>query len=498
MPRGLDRLKRNTDLTMPESSSSRSTCSSGSDNSTYSKSGERGSNGNRSGKSGHNKSTFWGGGGGGGSSSKKKTDSAPKIPSRMVSPMPQPRTIGRKPRRRGSLGGTPSKPKESTIAEEAVHSPQFRQTKRIVEDATAVVVSSSSGPSQEEMDVYGYGYGAPDDAAPTPKLVVGSGRTPRRSSMKGSKLSSRSSQEDADKYGYGYGAPDDPVPTPRLVVGSGRTPRRSSMKGGSNSKLSSGPSQADMDKYGYGDASPDGPAETTYDDLAPSSERRLVVGSGRAPRRSSLKCSKSDHGPSLYGQKQRRSSLGFSDDGSSDGSFACGGTDGGKKPSSKRRGSITFADYDAIQEVEPVKNLTSSHNDLWYKPEEIREINQHNRYMVDVAKSGEVKDRKLCIRGLESFLVPSRERKARQNKIWDLIMMIQDHQWENGVVDEEVMSRVLSQLSRDDTEMAATRAVQDATDTIKYLTKGSKKSSSSSSSSSSSRRDRPRRRQSLG
>eukprot|EP00529_Nitzschia_sp_RCC80_P024523 CAMPEP_0113482252 /NCGR_PEP_ID=MMETSP0014_2-20120614/22823_1 /TAXON_ID=2857 /ORGANISM="Nitzschia sp." /LENGTH=446 /DNA_ID=CAMNT_0000375763 /DNA_START=380 /DNA_END=1720 /DNA_ORIENTATION=+ /assembly_acc=CAM_ASM_000159 len=446
MPRGLDRLKRNTDLTMPESSS-RST-SSGSDESTYSKSDKRGSN--RSGKSGHNKSSFWGGGGGSSSSSssKKKTDSAPQIPSRMVSPMPQPRTIGRKPRRRGSLGGTPStsrRSKENTIAEEAMDSAQFRPTKRIVEDATAVV--ASSGPSPEEMDVYGYGYGAPDDA----------------------------------------------VPAPKLVVGSGRTPRRSSMKGGSNSKSSSVPSQSDMDKYGYGDAAPDEPAETTYDDLAPPSERRLVVGSGRAPRRSSLKCSKSDQGLSLYGQKQRRSSLGFSDDGSSDGGF-----DGGKKPSSKRRGSITFADYDAIQEVEPVKNLTSSHNDLWYKPEEIREINQHNRYMVDVAKSGEVKDRKLCIRGLESFLVPSRERKARQNKIWDLIMMIQDHQWENGVVDEEVMSRVLSQLSRDDTEMAATRAVQDATDTIKYLTKGSKKSSSSSSSSSSSRRDRPRRRQSLG
>jgi hypothetical protein len=274
------------------------------------------------------------------------------------------------------------------------------------------------------------------------------------------------------------------------------------------SSMPTGPSQEDMDKYGYGCAAPDGcdyydydPADNniTFEALAPPT-CKLVVGAGKAPRRSSLKLSsKSDH--DVYtGRQRRRSSLSAGDTSSGGDSFSGdsvessnsshGSAGGGGRTRTKRRASIKFADYDAVLEVEPVKNLASQKADLWYDSKEMREINDHNRYMVDVAKSGEIKDRKLCIRGLESFLVPSKERRAQQKKIWDSVMMIQDHQWQHGIVDDEIMSKVCRKFTRDDSEIAATRANEDARDTIKYLAKSSKKSSS--------RRDRPGRRQSLG
>jgi hypothetical protein len=269
-----------------------------------------------------------------------------------------------------------------------------------------------------------------------------------------------------------------------------------------------GPSQEDMDKYGYDCAAPDNcdyydydPAENniTFAALAPPT-CKLVVGGGKAPRRSSLKfSSKSDH--DVYTGRQRRGSSLSAGDTSSGGDSFCGDSvessncsndsaGAGGRTRTRRRASIKFADYDAVHEVEPVKNLAAQKADLWYDPQEIREINEHNRYMVDVAKSGEIKDRKLCIRGLESFLVPSKERRAQQKKIWDSVMMIQDHQRHHGIVDDEIMSKVCRKFTRDDSEIAATRANEDARDTIKYLMKSSKKSSS--------RRDRPSRRQSLG
>jgi hypothetical protein len=224
-------------------------------------------------------------------------------------------------------------------------------------------------------------------------------------------------------YGYGEARPDSDA---RVEMETRpRSSRRSSVKGAGAAK-----------DYGYGDACPDSAVES-----------RPVR---TTPRRSSMK--QGDHSTS-----RRRASI------------SCTGEMEmnlpGKKKPVRRRTSIAFAEEADVRLVEPIATLTDEPETLWFQEEELSNIKDRLRAVVNTVEHGELNS-KVCIRGLEGHIGGNTRAKVRAG--WDAVTGEQTMQKIEGKFNASGISTMYKMFTKESANQAAERAQQDAADIDKY------------------------------
>ncbi len=173
----------------------------------------------------------------------------------------------------------------------------------------------------------------------------------------------------------------------------------------------------------------------------------------RSSRRSSMKQSGSS----------RRSSIGYT------GEIAHVNLPGKNHPV-RRRMSITFHEYDQVQEVEPVSSLADEPEKLWFQAEEYAMIRQKAIFLTELAASGGHKliaEKKLCTRGLESHI--DRDNVYQQQySAWKSVFLEQHHQRNMGIFDDETVGAIYRLVTMPSQAIAVQRAQQDTADIENY------------------------------
>jgi hypothetical protein len=186
----------------------------------------------------------------------------------------------------------------------------------------------------------------------------------------------------------------------------------------------------DIAKYGYGDVDAEQEAAPTY----------------KASRRSSLK----------QAGTPRRSSIGYT------GEVTV--TLPGRSEPLRRRTSISFNDYDEVKTVEPISALTNEPKKLWYQSEEYDQIKERIFLLLDLAAS-DITENRICTRGLERHLCQEREKlKEEQHLAWYGVFLEQYMQRNEGVFDDETVSKIYEVSTMDSKMQAMQRGLQDAAD----------------------------------
>jgi hypothetical protein len=204
--------------------------------------------------------------------------------------------------------------------------------------------------------------------------------------------------------------------------------------------------------YGYGDAAPDR-GTTSQVDMDIDAERdQQAVSQPRVSRRSSMK----------QGGSSRRASIGYT--GEIDVNLP------GKRHPVRRRMSITFHEYDQVQEVEPVSSLADEPEKLWFQAEEYDMIRQKAIFLTELAANGGQKliaEKKLCTRGLESHI--DRDNVYQQQYFaWKSVFLEQHHQRNTGVFDDETVGTIYQLVTMPSQAIAVERAQQDTADIENY------------------------------
>jgi hypothetical protein len=152
----------------------------------------------------------------------------------------------------------------------------------------------------------------------------------------------------------------------------------------------------------------------------------------------------------------------------------------GKTKPVRRRTSISFAAEEEVKEVTPSKELTDHPEELWFQKEEIDQIRRRLRLLVDQVKhnpqsttttttTGETDTRKLCTRGLESYIGEKpNERLKKQQRSVNSVLEIQDLQRSTGFYDGDYMSLLYQHVSKDSVAEATRIAKEDAEVIEKY------------------------------
>jgi hypothetical protein len=221
------------------------------------------------------------------------------------------------------------------------------------------------------------------------------------------------------------------------------------------------PSTVEAVDYGYGDAAPDSGTcvknDYGYVDMDIDAERdhkydQPAVSKPRISRHSSMKRKGSS----------RRSSIGYT--GEIDVNLP------GKRDPVRRRTSITFHEYDQVQEVEPISSLADEPEKLWFQAEEYAMIRQKAKFLTELAASGGHKliaEKKLCTRGLEAH-IDSDNVYQQQYFAWKSVFLEQHHQRNIGVFDDETVGTIYQLVTMPSQAIAVERAQQDTADIENY------------------------------
>jgi len=132
-----------------------------------------------------------------------------------------------------------------------------------------------------------------------------------------------------------------------------------------------------------------------YGDGAPTSRTTAAPGTGRMPRRSSLKS-----GCGENPARGRRASIGYT------GEMTLVLPTGEKK---KKRSSISFMDEPETKEIEPVADMVDNPSRLWFQAEEYNHILSKVQDLVEetkVYRKGKDRPSWICTRGLEPIMDP--------------------------------------------------------------------------------------------
>ena len=353
---------------------------------------------------------------------------------------------------------------------------------------------------------YGYGDAAPDSALSEDKYGYGDAAPDSAAEYRRPSKFELEEHEDAivDKYGYGDAAPDSAVSEDKYgyvdAAPDSATEYRRPSKSYELEEYQDALVDNDADKYGYGDAAPDNKQQEELgyesgnssdggltvasdsnlynmrrESVAQRARRRrnggdgsgrresvrrhsnesLRLGKGPTPRRSSMK----------QAGAPRRKSIDFT------------GERTIRLPNSnrkvKRRTSITFDDEVRVKKVQPVASLTNNPEKLWFQDEEFENIKEKVFTIVDLVESGELppdKERKLCMRGLESLLEKNRQNKEElRYQAWDSVLDEQDHQMHNGTFNEKSMADQYKLTAMQSRIEAQKRAKQDQDEVERYL-----------------------------
>lgn len=186
----------------------------------------------------------------------------------------------------------------------------------------------------------------------------------------------------------------------------------------------------DIAEYGYGDIDAEQEAAPTH----------------KASRRSSLK----------QAGIPRRASIGYT------GEVTV--TLPGRSEPLRRRTSISFNDYDEVKTVEPISSLTNEPEKLWYQSEEYDQIKERIFLLLDLAAS-DITENRICTRGLERHLCEEREKlEEDQHLAWYAVFLEQYMQRNEGVFDDETVSKMYELSTKDSKMQAMQRGLQDAAD----------------------------------
>jgi hypothetical protein len=332
--------------------------------------------------------------------------------------------------RRSSLKEAGSS-RRSSRSERPLRSEPIRRRTSITLNDSDIASKHGSGDDADAEEKasaakYGYGDDVQEKSAPT------RARASRRSSLKQAGSSRRSS------IGY-TGEATAPGRCEPLR-------RRSSITFKNDSHITSkyvygddanAEEKASAVKYGYGD--------DVEETAAPTFEK--------ARRRSSLKQAGSS----------RRSSIGYTGE-------VTVMLPGRSEPL-RRRTSIAFNDYDEVKTVEPVSSLTNEPEKLWYQSEEYDLIKKRIFKLLDLAASAHPDD-KICMRGLESHLAEEKQKlKEEQHLAWYAVFLEQYEQRNEGVFDDEIVSKLYELSTVDSKMLAMQRGRQDAADIESYTKK---------------------------
>ncbi len=193
------------------------------------------------------------------------------------------------------------------------------------------------------------------------------------------------------------------------------------------------------DLYGYGDA-------------APSLRKTDETGTGKMPRRSSLKSSETS---------ARRCSIGYT------GEMTLVLPTGETK---KKRTSIKFAETEDVYEVQSISDLVDNPKRLWFQTSEYEHIQAKIYEMIEVAqttKASEDRPTWVCMRGLES--VVDREIAASRQEASGMVLDEQKMQKAHKKYDEEYIRDMYRFHTVESQERAQERAAKDADEVAEYL-----------------------------
>ena len=272
---------------------------------------------------------------------------------------------------------------------------------------------------------YGYGDATPEDNSTNNR----DGRPIRRASIQ---YNDQSPSNGDNKYGYGDAQPDS------SMYGYGDASP-------DTSKYGYGDASPDTSRYGYGDAAPDSSASryqyedaSVDSDCAPRAPARrssmtAAVGSGRQPRRSSMKTSGAP----------RRSSIGYT----GEREVVLPG-----RRQVKRRTSISFDEQVKVRSVAPVAELAKNPEKLWFQAEDYEKMRQKSITLAEMVERRGVDGfpgRVPCIRGLECLIGDEGEAKSvRRYDAYGVVMYEQHSQRNEGVFyDDEAMSKLYEETT---------------------------------------------------
>jgi hypothetical protein len=137
----------------------------------------------------------------------------------------------------------------------------------------------------------------------------------------------------------------------------------------------------------------------------------------------------------------------------------------GRSEPLRRRTSISFNDYDEVKTVEPVSSLTNEPEKLWYQSEEYDQIKERIFLLLDLAAS-DITENRICTRGLERHQCGEEREKLmeEQHLAWDAVFLEQYMQRDEGVFDDETVSKIYGLTTMDSKMQAMQRGLQDAAD----------------------------------
>lgn len=136
----------------------------------------------------------------------------------------------------------------------------------------------------------------------------------------------------------------------------------------------------------------------------------------------------------------------------------------------KRMASITFNEQVEVKRVESSSNLVRDKKELWFQQDEMKEIRDTSKRLVELLDKSIVDPKLVDIRGLEEHRKEERQKsKERIYYGWDAVLDTQDDQRHSGEYCEEEIASMLRSVSRDSLHQAQRKAKKDAKDVSSYV-----------------------------
>lgn len=127
-----------------------------------------------------------------------------------------------------------------------------------------------------------------------------------------------------------------------------------------------------------------------------------------------------------------------------------------------RRGSISFCEDVQVTPIVPTTKLIKKKSELWLRTKDYERIIARSITIVDQAEEG---GSETCTRGLENLM---QDTSARYDA-WDAVLDVQHAQRENGVLNDEELSKIYKLSCANSRTEAKLRGLQDEKDAMQYL-----------------------------